>query len=115
MPPFTYRTNRPQSRLLRIVKNKTQLILLLAGTSVLLYFALSSKGFVSRIRVENELTEKQERVIELKRDIQTLRRERDLLRDDLATIEHAARESHGMIRPGEIVYRILPADRHKKK
>ena len=115
MPPFTYRTNRPQSRLLRFAKNKTQLILLLAVTMVLLYFALSSKGFVSRLRVENELTERQERVLELKRDILKLRRERDLLRDDFATIEHVAREAHGMIKPGEVVYRILPAEHHEKK
>ncbi len=115
MPPFTYNTNRPQPRLLRFVKNKTQILMIVAAATVLLYFGFSSKGFISRYRVENELADRQERVVELKREIQTLRRERDLLRDDFQTIEHVARESHGMVRPGEIVYRILPAEKHKDK
>jgi cell division protein FtsB len=111
MPPFTHSTNRQQPRLLRLLKNKSRLLILSAVGVALLYFGFSSKGFVSRYHVEGELSERQQRVIELQREIQQLRMERDMLRDDFQTIEHVARETHGMIKPGEIVYRILPAER----
>lgn len=77
---------------------------------MMMYFLFSTKGFISRLRIEGEISEKETRVIELQRDIQRLARQRELLREDRATIEHVARESHGMIRPGEIVYRIVPAE-----
>lgn len=82
---------------------------------VVLYFLFSTKGFMSRINLESDLADKKARVLELERDIQRLSRERDLLREDRATIEHVARETHGMIREGEIVYRILPAEREQKQ
>ncbi|HOJ05258.1 MAG TPA: septum formation initiator family protein [Bacteroidota bacterium] len=97
-------------RLARLLKNKTQTLLLAAVTLVLLYFAFSTKGFLSRISLESENAEREERLLLLKRDIEALRREQAMLRDDEAAIEHVAREQHGMIKPGEIVYRILPAE-----
>ncbi|MCZ7556468.1 MAG: septum formation initiator family protein [Bacteroidia bacterium] len=110
MPPFAHSTHRSQPRLLRMVKNKSRLLILSAVGLALLYFGFSSKGFISRIQVEADLSERKQRVSELERDIEQLRRERDMLRDDFQAIEHVARESHGMIKPGEIVYRILPGD-----
>jgi cell division protein FtsB len=115
MPPFTHSTNRQQARVLRLVKNKSRLLILSAVGLALLYFGLSSKGFVSRYHVESELSQRQQRVIELQREIQQLRVERDLLRDDFQTIEHVARETHGMIKTGEIVYRILPGEHEQRE
>ncbi|MFZ1731360.1 MAG: septum formation initiator family protein [Bacteroidota bacterium] len=70
---------------------------------------------MSRYQISADLQDKQDRVIALKRDMQNLARERDRLRDDHKAIEHVARETHGMIKPGEIVYRILPAKAPKNK
>lgn len=82
---------------------------------MLMYFLFSTKGFISRMNLEGDIAEQEQRVIELQRDIQRLSRKRDLLRDDRATIEHVARESHGMIKTGEIVYRIVPAVKEEKR
>ncbi len=82
---------------------------------IVLYFLFSTKGFMSRINLESDLADKKTRVLELERDIQRLSRERDMLREDKATIEHVARETHGMIKKGEIVYRILPAEKEHSK
>lgn len=110
MPPYGSPTKRRQSKIVRLLRSRTSSILVAALLFVLMYFLFSTKGFISRLSIEDEIAEKEARVIELERDIQRLRRQRELLRDDRASIEHVARESHGMIRPGEIVYRIVPAE-----
>jgi len=115
MQPYGSPKYRRQSKLMRLLKNRTYTIIFSVATVMLLYFALSTKGFVSRITLERELAKKQERVISLEREIQNLTRERDLLRDDDATIEQVAREVHGMIKSGEIVYRVIPAGKKKHK
>lgn len=115
MPPYGSPTKRRQPKIVRLLRSRTSTILVAALLVVLMYFLFSTKGFISRLNIEDEIAEKEARVIELERDIQRLTRQRELLRDDRATIEHVARESHGMIRPGEIVYRIIPAEEKKAK
>jgi cell division protein FtsB len=115
MPPYGYPKQRKQHKLVRVLKNRTYTILLVSSALILGYFLFSTKGFVSRVRIGDELEMKQERVIALKRDMQNLSRERDRLRDDKKAMEHVARETHGMIKPGEIVYRILPAKEARNK
>ncbi len=115
MPPFGYPKQRKQHKLVRILKNRTYTILLVSAALVMTYFLFSTKGFVSRIRINADLEEKRERVVELNRDMQNLTRERDRLREDKKAIEHVARETHGMIKPGEIVYRIVPEKPRKEK
>ena len=115
MPPYASSKHRRQPKIIRVLKSRTSTILIAAVLLVLVYFVFSTKGFLSRYNIEVELHEKEVRVTELERDIQRLSRERDLLKDDKATIEHVAREAHGMIKPGEVVYRILPAEHEKKQ
>ena len=115
MPPFGYRPDRKQSRFLRILKNRTYTLIFTALGLVLIYFSFSAKGFISRLHIESELSDKQARVIELERSIHTLEQERDLVKNDMAAVEHVARETHGMLKPGEIVYRIRPAKDSGKK
>ena len=115
MPPFGYPKQRKQHKVVRILKNRTYTILLVSSALVLTYFLFSTKGFVSRVRISADLEEKKDRVVELQRDMQNLTRERDRLRDDNKAIEHVARETHGMIKPGEIVYRIVPEKARKEK
>ncbi|MCB2205709.1 septum formation initiator family protein [bacterium] len=115
MPPYASPRQRRQPKLIRVLKSRTSSILVAAVLVIVLYFLFSTKGFISRMNIESDLADERARVIELERDIQRLKRERDLLHDDKATIEHVAREAHGMIKKGEIVYRILPAEEEKKK
>jgi cell division protein FtsB len=115
MPPYANSPNRRQPKFIRVLRSRTSSILVAAVAFVLVYFLFSTKGFISRYNLEDDLRDKQERVTELERDIQRLSRERDLLKSDKATIEHNARETHGMLKPGELVYRILPAETGIKK
>ena len=114
MPPYGYPKQRKQHKVVRVLQNRTYTILLVSAILISGYFLFSTKGFVSRLRINGEVEEKQERVLTLKRDIQNLSRERDRLKNDHKAVEHVARETHGMIRPGEIVYRVLPSEDRKK-
>jgi len=115
MPPYVTPRQKRQPKIVRLLRSRTSSILVAAVLVVMLYFLFSTKGFLSRIELESDIADKSLRVIDLERDIQRLTRERDMLREDRATIEHVARENHGMMKKGEIVYRILPAERTKKK
>jgi cell division protein FtsB len=115
MPPYGYHKQKKQHKVVRVLKNRTYTILLVSTALVMAYFLFSTKGFVSRYRISDDLQDKRDRVVALKRDMQNLARERDRLRDDKKAIEHVARETHGMIKPGEIVYRIIPAKEKKSK
>lgn len=115
MPPYGYPRQRKQHKVVRLLKNRTYTILLVSALLVAGYFLFSTKGFVSRMQIGGALEEKRERVIALKRELQNLERECDRLRDDNKAIEHVARETHGMLKPGEVVYRIIPAKEHKSK
>jgi cell division protein FtsB len=114
MPPYGYPKQRKQHKLVRVLKNRTYTILFISTVLVMAYFLFSTKGFVSRYQISVDLEETQDRVIALRRDMQNLSRERDRLLNDNKAIEHVARETHGMIKPGEIVYRIIPAKERKK-
>ena len=109
MPPFAYQRKTSQNKIVRMLRHRTISIVLLALVMVLLYFGFSAKGFYSRFVIQGDLHTQEMRVLELKRSISKLEHERDLLRDDRLKIEHVARETHGMIKKGEIVYRIRSA------
>lgn len=115
MPPYGYPKQRKQHKLVKLLKNRTYTILIVSTVLVLGYFVFSTKGFFSRIQISRDLEQKEERVLALQRDLQNLGRERDRLRDDRKAAERVARETHGMIKPGEIVYRILPAEQKTRK
>ena len=109
MPSFGYREHNEPTALVRILKNRKLTILIgIAGVAVLLVM-FSNKGLLRRVMLENELRDKETRVSELKNDITALQHRRQLLTVDKKTIERVARETHGMIRPGEVVYRVRPA------
>ncbi len=78
----------------------------LVGLSV--YFALFGGEYsvfeVRRIRVEN--LELEQRLTEAERANDSLRTWVEALETDSATIERLAREQYGMIRGGEVLYRI---------
>ncbi len=78
-----------------------------------LYFALFGGEYsvfeVGRIRAER--VELEQRLVELKQANDCLRAWANALESDSATIERLARERYGMIRAGEVLYRITgPTD-----
>ena len=83
----------------------------LIGLSV--YFALFGGEYsvfeVRRVRAER--AELEEELVALERTNDCLRAWAEALQSDSATIERLARERYGMIRAGEVLYRITdPAD-----
>ena len=81
----------------------------LIGLSV--YFALFGGEYsvfeVRGVRVEN--LELEQRLTEAERANDSLRTWVEALETDSATIERVAREQYGMIRGGEVLYRIAPS------
>ncbi len=83
----------------------------LVGLSV--YFALFGGQYsvfeVRRVRADNR--ELEQRLTELERANDSLHTWAEALETDSATIERLARERYGMIRSGEVLYRLAaPAD-----
>ena len=90
---------------------KRLILPVLIGLSV--YFALFGGEYsvfeVGRVRAER--VELEQRLVELEQTNDCLRAWADALETDSATIERLARERYGMIRPGEVLYRIIgPSD-----
>ncbi len=57
-------------------------------------------------QLKQQVREQQGAIEELKVELDSLRREADALERDPATQERVAREQFGMIRPGEILFRV---------
>jgi len=91
-----------------LVQVKRFILPALVGLAV--YFAVFGGEYslleVRQARAERE--EEAERLTELVRVNDSLRAWGDSLEADSATIERVARERYGMIREGEVLYRIAP-------
>jgi cell division protein FtsB len=91
-----------------LVQVKRFILPALVGLAV--YFAVFGGEYslleVRQARADRE--EEAERLTELVRVNDSLRAWGDSLETDSATIERVARERYGMIRDGEVLYRIAP-------
>jgi cell division protein FtsB len=88
-------------------------LILAALIAVSAYFALFGGEYsvfeVRRVRAEN--LDLEQRLTELERTNDSLQTWADALDTDSATIERLARERYGMIRSGEVLYRVTaPSD-----
>src|SRR5688572_10736173 len=73
------------------------------------YFALfgGDYGYFEVRRLEKEKAAEEARVIELQKELASLRVRSDSLATDSATLERLARERYGLIRDGERLYRFV--------
>lgn len=62
------------------------------------------------LSLRKDVQENRAELENLRRQVDSLREAARLVETDSATQERIAREEFGMIREGEILYRILPAD-----
>ena len=85
-------------------------LILPALIALSVYFALFGGEYsvfdVRRVRSEN--LELERRLTELERENDSLQTWAEALETDSATIERFVRERYGMIRSGEVLYRITP-------
>lgn len=82
----------------------------LIGTGVLVFFALFA-GEYSTLdwwKLRGQLQDEQAQVQALEVELDSLARVAHDLETNPAAQERAAREQFGMIRPGEILYRLVP-------
>jgi cell division protein FtsB len=107
MPP-TRRNKAARHRLLLALAAGVLMVLLLL-------FGTGRYGWISMIRLNRQERELQRSIlVNLARNA-ILSHEIRRLQNDRFYLESKAREELGLVRPGEISYRILPADSGKKK
>ncbi|MDR2946055.1 MAG: septum formation initiator family protein [Candidatus Adiutrix sp.] len=78
----------------------------LAALGVLIYLAASADGFVRSSELERELLKLQEEIAELQDENRLLGQKLDRLQTDPSYVEDEARKKLGLVRPGEIIYRL---------
>ncbi len=65
-------------------------------------------GTTDLIRLERRVSDERAAISRLRHEVDSLARLDKALTTDSATQERAARELYGMIRPGEILYQVVP-------
>jgi cell division protein FtsB len=92
----------------RLLRNKRLLLLIAIATPLVGYLLFGSRGILQRLRLEHQKVEMEQRIHDAETDAERLKKESKALDSDRAAIERVAREKHGMVRPGETVYRTSP-------
>jgi cell division protein FtsB len=77
-----------------------------------LYFAIQGGeyGTTDLLQLRADVEREQEQVTRLEQVVDSLARDAEAIRRDPRVQERVARESFGMIRKGEYLFRIVPAD-----
>jgi cell division protein FtsB len=85
---------------------------MLAALVFALYFAIQGGeyGTLDLLKLRREVAAEQEKVALLKHALDSLGREATAIEHDPRVQEHVAREQFGMIRGGELLYKLVPAD-----
>ena len=64
------------------------------------------RGFVHMVRLKEELHEIEKKNVKLHEENESLKREIELLKNNLKYLEEIARKELGLIKDGELVYRL---------
>jgi cell division protein FtsB len=67
-------------------------------------------GTFDLLRLKSQVRREREAIVSLRREVDSLSLAARALKTDPATQERVAREVYGMIRPGELLYQVIPAD-----
>ncbi len=67
-------------------------------------------GTVDLLRLRGQIRREQDSIARLRVEVDSLAQVQKALATDPRTQEKAARELYGMIRPGEILYQVVPPD-----
>jgi cell division protein FtsB len=85
------------------------LALVVAGMA---YYAVEGGeyGTMDLLALRKQVRGEREAISRLRMDVDSLLREQKALANDPLVQERVARELYGMIRPGEILYQVVPRD-----
>lgn len=67
-------------------------------------------GTTDLVALKGQVRRAREDIVRLRNDVDSLRRLEHALRTDAVLQEKVARELYGMIRPGEMLYQVVPRD-----
>ena len=67
-------------------------------------------GTIDLLKLKAQVRGQRDSIVRLRSEVDSLTRREQALKTDPATQERVAREVFGMIRPGEILYQVVPAD-----
>jgi cell division protein FtsB len=87
-------------------------VLLAAVVAGMAYYAVEGGeyGTMDLLALRKQLRGEREAIARLRMDVDSLLREQKALAGDPLVQERVARELYGMIRPGEILYQVVPRD-----
>jgi cell division protein FtsB len=85
---------------------------MLAALVFALYFAIQGGeyGTLDLMKLRRQVAAEQENVAVLEHALDSLGRQAMAIEHDPRVQEHVAREQFGMIRKGELLYKLVPAD-----
>lgn len=90
--------------------SRRTLLVLAAAALAVGHLALDPEGFRKTLRLRADCVSLETANGDLRRENDRLRREVKALADDPAELERAAREELGLVRPGEVVFRLEDGD-----
>jgi cell division protein FtsB len=67
-------------------------------------------GTTDLLALKGQVRRAREDIVRLRNEVDSLRRLEHALQTDTVLQEKVARELYGMIRPGEILYQVVPGD-----
>jgi len=67
-------------------------------------------GTTDLLALKGQVRRAREDIVRLRNEVDSLRRLETALKTDVVLQEKVARELYGMIRPGEILYQVVPRD-----
>jgi cell division protein FtsB len=90
---------------------------IIAGLAFALYFALQGGeyGTLDLLQLRRETAEEREKVARLQRMVDSLTAVALGIEKDPRVQERVARERFGMLRKGEFLYRLVPADQKRER
>ncbi len=71
-------------------------------------------GTLDLLKLKAQVRREREAILRLRPEVDSLARLEKALKTDPATQERYAREVYGMIRPGEMLYQVVPRDSVRK-
>ncbi len=87
---------------------------MIAGAVVLVLVGFALEGGTYAIQdqllLHSRVRAEQEKIAQLRHELDSLNREERALKTDPVTQERVARELYGMIRPGELLYQVVHPD-----
>ena len=94
------------------MKHRFTILWIVVGLLILFAFLyLPGLSRYQELRQEEERLSKE--LVDLNQKIQKLNEEKELLKKDQVYLEKVIREELGLVRPGEMVYKLVPEEKSK--